>query len=293
MLEAGRRALPKLESGDLDPEEVGGLEAIILLTGRPSFVVEGDVPIVPEGSQYKGDLDFSRARIESVVKAVGRLNVPAGEGTRHLGTVFLVSDDLVMTNRHVADLLVVQDGNSWKFKPGLTASVDFKGEHGSPPGDPYDITEPVFVHLDAAIDLALFRVARTSSTGTRLPCPTKLSVDPDAADANRSVYTIGFPTRDPKQGPADVIRIFGSTFDVKRLAPGTIMGVCPRMRQFSHDCSTLMGSSGSCVVDFSTHQVVGLHAAGNYKERNFAASLPAIKDDPKVTCKGLNFQQLR
>jgi V8-like Glu-specific endopeptidase len=56
----------------------------------------------------------------------------------------------------------------------------------------------------------------------------------------------------------------------------------------SHDCSTLGGNSGSCIVDLSTNSVVGLHFEGDYLVANSAVLLPALAARPEF--RGLNWQ---
>ena len=74
--------------------------------------------------------------------------------------------------------------------------------------------------------------------------------------------------------------IFGGTYEVKRLQPGTVMQVDTARKVFTHDCSTLGGNSGSCVVDLRTGLVIGLHFGGGYRRANFAVALWALADDP-------------
>ena len=47
-----------------------------------------------------------------------------------------------------------------------------------------------------------------------------------------------------------------------------------------HDASTLGGSSGSPILSFDTHKVVGLHYYGEYGKRNHAVALWKLLDDP-------------
>ena len=56
-----------------------------------------------------------------------------------------------------------------------------------------------------------------------------------------------------------------------------------------HDCSTLGGVSGSCVVDLDSNQVIGLHFAGLYMQYNEAVALWRLVDDPLLTDAGVNF----
>ena len=41
-----------------------------------------------------------------------------------IGTGWLVADDVVMTNRHVAKEFTRQDGRNWVFEPGMRGRID-------------------------------------------------------------------------------------------------------------------------------------------------------------------------
>jgi hypothetical protein len=70
-------------------------------------------------------------------------------------------------------------------------------------------------------------------------------------------------------------RIYGGTYDVKRVAPGQIQS--PSGRWATHDCTTLGGNSGSVVVDLSTGEAVGLHFAGLYMIENYAVPASIVR----------------
>jgi hypothetical protein len=113
--------------------------------------------------------------------------------------------------------------------------------------------------------------------------------EPGGGDRDLNVYLIGYPASD-NQGitPPDVLsRIFGDVFEVKRLQPGTVTSISSKLRRFTHDCSTLGGNSGSCVLDLETHQVIGLHFSGGYREKNYAVALWRFADDPLLATAGV------
>ncbi len=85
-------------------------------------------------------------------------------------------------------------------------------------------------------------------------------------------------------------RIFTNVFNVKRLQPGAIMEVLEPRSLLRHDCSTLGGNSGSCVVDLETNRVVGLHFGGRFSEGNYAVALWKLTDDPLLKKAKVNFQ---
>ncbi len=84
-------------------------------------------------------------------------------------------------------------------------------------------------------------------------------------------------------------RIFSNIFDVKRLQPGTLLEYLQSESLVTHDCSTLGGNSGSCVIDLATRQVLGLHFSGRYGEANRAVALWDLREDPLLARAGVNF----
>ena len=74
----------------------------------------------------------------------------------------------------------------------------------------------------------------------------------------REIYVIGHPYR--QVGSGAIAQVFGCADGSKRCSPGfvtAITGTC-----LEHDCSTLGGNSGSCVLTTDRHAAVGLHSGG-------------------------------
>jgi hypothetical protein len=92
-----------------------------------------------------------------------------------------------------------------------------------------------------------------------------------------------------RNDPAEMQRIFQLIYDVKRLQPGTIMARVTGRAEFLHDCSTLGGNSGSCVILLEAHLVVGLHFGGRYLKGNRAVDLSALRGDPIFTGLSISF----
>jgi hypothetical protein len=133
---------------------------------------------------------------------------------------------------------------------------------------------------------------RATPGGWSVPPPLPLALAaPEIGDAEHLVYLIGYPATD-NQGitPPEVLtRIFGGIYEVKRLQPGTITAISKALPRFAHDCSTLGGNSGSCVVDLETHKVIGLHFSGSYRDTNYAVALWALTKDPLLVGAGVEF----
>lgn len=292
VIDAGKRAIVKLnEDRDaaLTREEQTGFEAIVLLVGRPALLVQGGSFSIPPDEWSVLNRPDVRPRIGATVQGVGRIEVtnhPAG--LDWIGTGFLVAEDVVMTNRHVAvEFARLKSGKTWEFQPGLKASIDYVEEFGAQIKAEFRITEIIGIHDE--VDLALLRVARRGSPKAKRPQPLSLAANPKLK-AGRQVYVVGYPAADSRRNdPVEMLRIFQNIFDVKRLQPGKVMKLVEGGKILNHDCSTLGGNSGSCVVDLETHQVVGLHFGGRYLVGNSAVVLSKLVKDPLVKKAKLEF----
>ena len=291
VIEAGARGLRKLQDegryADLEPDEAFALEAIVHIEGRPAiFVQEGRFFPPPSAWQV---LEDAREGIENTIKSVGRIEVSGHHTLDWLGTGFLVGPGVVMTNRHVAEEFChTLNGRKWRFKSGMGGAIDYLEELGAVDSAEYAVSEVIGVHRD--FDLALLRVEQTS--GSQVEAPQVLSVAATAPSAleGRPVYTIGYPAWDGRRNdPQHMMRIFANVFGVKRLQPGEVTEVRDAESLFIHDCSTLGGNSGSCVIDLESHQVIGLHFGGRYLQGNYAVALWRLVDDPLLRRAGVQF----
>jgi hypothetical protein len=84
-------------------------------------------------------------------------------------------------------------------------------------------------------------------------------------------------------------RIFNNLYGYKRLQPGKLRNLVGGANIVEHDCSTLGGNSGSCVVDMTTNKIVGLHFSGRFGEINSAVALWKLIDDPLLKSAGVQF----
>jgi V8-like Glu-specific endopeptidase len=293
LFEAGRRAVDKLSesrSSELSEDEQSGLEAIVLLRFRPALLIQGGTFADPPDEWSVLARPDVRPRIETTIRSVGRIeaiNHPAG--LDWIGTGFLVADDVVMTNRHVAmEFARTTDGATWGFPPRMKVRIDYVEEYGSTAKAEFNITGIIGVH-DGDVDMALLRVSSRGSTGAKRPKPLPLAANPKL-DKNQKLYVVGYPASDSRRNdPVEMRRIFENIFDVKRLQPGVIMKLTAAGKLLTHDCSTLGGNSGSAVVDLDTHQVVGLHFGGKYLMGNSAHVLSTLQNDPLVRKADLQF----
>ncbi|UCE62173.1 MAG: DNA/RNA non-specific endonuclease [Phycisphaerales bacterium] len=290
-VDRARKGLENIARGaELHESEMSALEAIILPQGRPVIDIVNDGfndPPSPWAHLGTGD---TRTRIETVIPSVGRIELPNHPSLPYGGTGFVVGDDLIMTNRHVAEIFATGLGRrELSFRPGQVAGLDFRREVN--PTDPIylDVRQVVMIH--PYWDMACLRVDELPEAQR----PLTLSVTHPDDLTDRDVVVIGYPAMDSRNDLDLQRRIFRGIFNVKRMQPGKITARAQihsfgnRVSAMSHDSSTLGGNSGSAVIDVETGEVVGLHFAGRYLEANYAVATHDLAADNRVVDTGMHF----
>ncbi|MFB7511872.1 MULTISPECIES: trypsin-like serine peptidase [unclassified Streptomyces] len=295
VLEAGVSGLEKMadhREDEIGEDEYFGVEAIVLLQGRPAILVQRQ-DFAPQRDEWSV-LDAQRPSIHESLIRVGRVEVSGHPSLDWIGTAFLVGPTTVMTNRHVAAEFALReaDRDRWGFAFGMSARVDPAEElpldgAAAPASSPtYEVTEIIGIHPD--VDMALLRIE--SSGPDALPAPLAIAADAPADLPGRPVYVIGYPAWDGRRNePESMRRIFMDVYNVKRLQPGAATDFVPGSLVMKHDCSTLGGNSGSPVFDLDDHRVLGLHFGGRYRTGNFAVPLWELVDDPLLARAEVNF----
>ncbi len=232
----------------------------------------------------------TRARIEKVLPSVGRIELPGNRRYPYGGTGFIVGKDLVMTNRHVAEIFATGLGDrSIAFIGGAKAGIDLRQENGGPAGTTLLVRKVAMIH--PYWDMALLSVDRLPGDVE----PLRLSLR-DARDLDKSeIFIVGYPAFDPRNPAAEQQDLFRNTYGIKRLQPGELHGGAKTasfgklVMAATHDCSTLGGNSGSAVFDMKTGEVFGLHFGGAYHEQNFCVPAFALSTDARVVDAGVRF----
>jgi endonuclease G len=257
----------------------GGFEAIVKRLGRPSLVVRNGTFEVPESDVWKGRLYPTKSRLERAIRSVGRLEL-LHHSMSWVGTAWLVADDIIVTNRHVALVFAQRKGNGFSFRVSpfgepYAARLDFREEHLQAASFEVEVEEVLYVTEDddEHPDIAFLRLRRTA--GVPLPEPIPLAAT--APVEGQTIAVVGYPAFDDRNNVEDMARIFGGAYGVKRLAPGEVRGLLPD-GGFTHDCTTLGGNSGSCVLDVATGAAVGLHFAGEYERANYAVGAEVLRE---------------
>jgi endonuclease G len=261
------------EQNTVDEDPV--LESIILAYNRPSFIIKESLFDPSPSDTWKDVLTPHINNLSSKISAVGRIEMKNHVQLDWAGTGFLVDENIIVTNRHVANHFVdiTPSGYSWKINSRgriVKGRIDFAEEHLIPLEIEIEFEEILYIEPIPGPDIALFRVNVDLDIN-----PLELSSSYSGDDI---IVTIGYPWKDTRVSfqIEDVMRrIFGDIYDVKRLAPGKILQADdPILR---HDCTTVGGNSGSAILDLETGKVVAIHYSGDVSHNN-AVSAKAIKD---------------
>lgn len=251
-------------------------QTVVNAFGSPSLLIREGSFVAPVSETWAAVLEPHRAGLEAVIPAVGRIEVDHHPSRRWLGTGVLVAPTVLVTNRHVALLMAEEQAGGWTFTPGsgghtVAARIDFREEHGVAGTAEFPLVDVLAVENENGPDLAFLRVAEHED----LPRHAELGGTVGAQDA---VAAIGYTSREPGMPPEveEILEsLFGGIYDVKRLAPGRVLGT--GADQLSHDCSTQGGNSGSALVDIETALVAGVHYEGGLSE-NFSVPVGRIRE---------------
>jgi len=284
VLEVGANALQRIINNNLDltNDETFGLETILLLYGRPSLLVQEDrLAAVPP---FWNVLEDQREDIEMIQRGVGRVELLGHPDFDWAGTGFLVTENLLVTTRRTAELFAERTNNTWQFRPGISAWMDYRWAYQNVSTAGYRVRSVFGVH--DTYDLALLEVESPQLNGNS-PTPLPLLGNPEQTlnnrYDNRDVYLVGYPVRDARRNePETISRIFRDVYNVKRVQPGQLRGEfrfsnIPFLR---HDAAPLGITAGAPIIDLETHLVIGMQLSGRYLETSTAVPLYALRDDP-------------
>ncbi len=249
-------------------------EALVRYYGRPVMTIRdnalADDFAGEDSAVWRERLIASKARLDQIIPAVGRIELVNHPWFPWVGTSWLIAHDIVVTNGHVARRFGRRDGAEYLFTPThVRTSIDFSEEpHG---GNLARRISKILWICDDQPDIA-FLLLEESDADHIKPIPLSLSTQVDD-----DVATIGYPAADDSYADRDLLRrFFGDVYDRKRLAPGQLTAVAADY--LKHDCSTLGGNSGSPVVNLKTGEAVGLHYAGTPFTANYAVSSAVVQD---------------
>jgi endonuclease G len=283
-VESGVQKLIDNRPHEVTDQEQFALEAIVMPKYRPVVFVRGDsYDDVPDPWLSLNSPEV-KSRIAQSLPAIGRIELPLSQFVPYGGTGFVVGRDLLMTNRHVAQLFSEGLGTHIRYQTGGSA-VDFKRQVDTPESDQsgyFKVRGVEMIH--PYWDMALLRVDGLSANRM-----LRLSVKSPEDLLGRNVVVIGYPARDDRNDLALQDQIFQGKYLVKRLQPGTVRRR-ERIQSFenfvsamTHDASTLGGDSGSAIIDVDAGEVVALHFGGVYLKANYAVPMFELARDRHVS----------
>ncbi|WP_417721011.1 DNA/RNA non-specific endonuclease [Salipiger sp.] len=284
--EEARRAI--LDGESLESMGAGGeafdttmvAEAIILAELRPAYFVR-DTGIDLD-NRMAGEPDLveritdQKARLETVTRSIGRVDLINHWSLPYGGTGFLVGDDLVVTNRHVARLFAEQLWNGYRFRRGrfgqlMEARMDYCHFHESDRRNRAEVTDIVYVAQDNEPDFALLKVRKLDDVPA-------LILSKQVMSEGHPVAVVGYPAEDGDRNERDLMeQYFGGIYQVKRFAPGYITERDESLITLTSDYTSLGGNSGSPLISLKSGEIVGLHFAGRFMENNYAVTSDVLE----------------
>ena len=271
-------------------QQVEALEAVVVFDGtRPSFLMRNDAIDFDSSfntGDWKATLKPFLDQLTAHAACVGRVEMNGS----HIGTAFLVTPTLTITNRHVAQA-IASFANGTITLNG-TCAVDFGREQLPGGRDSFDrrtVTDIPFagaakitgMPMDhTLLDLAVLRLSKSELAGAAGQRHLAIGGVTAGAlvDDSRFLAAIGYPGN-PELVVADNVRTqFGEAIrkllegdgGEKRFAPGQSMA-SPRTGltewTATYDSTTIGGNSGSPLlmfplIDAGTPCAAGLHYGG-------------------------------
>jgi endonuclease G, mitochondrial len=266
-------------------DEMLGLESIAMRTQRPVLTIRDNVTqlvfIDEADSKIWGErLTKARPLLDVAIPSVGRIDL-TGAPLDWVGTGWLVAENIIVTNRHVAREFAERKDDGFSFKMGLTelmgGDLDFLQEIDNPERLVFKLVRPLHIEEPPGPDVSFFEIEMVSGD-TRLANPIELATTISAPEqlATLQVATIGYPAYDSRIPEPDLMeRIYGKVYNKKRLAPGGVTRLDEAL--LWHNCTTLGGNSGSVVFDLNSGQALGLHFSGSFLATNYAVRADVVK----------------
>ena len=274
----------------LEQKTIATLEAVIKLADRPALKITGNDFTSPRTDLWRNELEPHRDFIKQAITSVGRIEFQNHPSLAYAGTGWLVADDIIVTNRHVAETFAFQEAGKFVFDKNpaegkkIKVNIDFREEFQVDEEEQFDIIDVLYIESRPGSDIAFLKVRR-SGDKPRSVIPLATQIPQNGS----KIAVIGYPARNSQSDPIEsaiLSKIFEDIYDIKRLQPGEILSAAVMRSEelggvpvpvFTHDCSTLGGNSGSIVLDFKMGKAIGLHFAGISKKENQAVPATIIE----------------
>lgn len=267
--------------------EMPRAEAMILMHLRPALLISNNKIETPDSAEMQRRFMPYLGKLECRVPSVGRIEIH-NIGRPFAGTGWLITEDIIVTNRHVALLMAKKQGKTFTFLKNAVGGdiqvvIDFKeeylGKDIATPEFEVPVEKVLFIADDnvSQPDLAFIKIQKHPQA----PAPIPVSTTPLRQEQFISV--IGYPAYDPGAiiSPTAASQVFHNIYEVKRCSPGEVIEYESDPWYFFHDCTTLGGSSGSVVLDNQSGFAVGLHFMGEVAKENYAVKSEKIIENLK------------
>jgi hypothetical protein len=266
------------------------VECVVLLYGRPALLIDRGRLATPP--PFWNVLEDQREEIETAQRGVGRIELYGHPEFDWAGTAFLVNDTTLMTTRRTAEFFIENRGETWYFRPGITAWMDYGSEYQRVSNAGYRVRNVIGVH--AFYDLALLEVEPPQLHQGGAPTRLALAAQAPPQLEGRPCYIISYPVWDARRNEPEVLtRVFRDVYNVKRVQPGFVRGTFQfrEVQLLRNDCCVLGQNAGGCLIDLETHQVLGMQLTCRYLEPGTAIPLWVLRNDPLFTKAGVSFAE--
>lgn len=249
----------------------------MLRQARPLLTIRDDVAVIDgieNDAIWSARLKTARPILDHAIRTVGRIEL-TGFSYEWVGAGWLVAENILVTNRHVAEVFVERVGEEFAFRNGadgpIAATIDFRREFDDLNTLLFRVMKVLHVENRPGPDVAFLEID-VHAGNARLPTPIELAttIFPDQA-----VATIGYLTFDSRAKDRQLMeQIYGNVHDRKTLAPGFLTRL--EETQLCHDCTVPGTNSGALVVDLESGQAIGLHTSGGFLSQNYAVRSDVI-----------------
>lgn len=267
------------------------LDSVALIVGdakHPSFLINNGQYTLPANSKWESILNQQTLRTS--LKSIGRIEyvnrVTGAKGW--LGTGWLYQNQkYLITNTHVANIFSQMGANQGEFvfRKNLSMFVDFLEEYESQQEWVFKIDKVCYKGdlRKGDLDIAILKIQQ--ETDTTLPKGLELDTSLNV-QVDRDVVVVGYPSN---KGDS---RAYTFSYDnwledifcnarmcvskylgVKRISPGKI--IRSEEQYLLHNCSTLIGNSGSPLMDAKTGKVLAIHFEGDPSGYNYNRAIKA------------------
>lgn len=249
---------------------------------RPAFPIEGETI---KGASSHGAWSQPLASAAEVLARAFRATARLETSNKHLefiGTAFAVAPTLAAVTGHIAQSMLRKGEDGPEILYHLNFFAD-ESDARTSIGVKVKLIHPYF-------DFALLEMERAVDADSILHFSSRT---PEIGEA---IALIGYPLNDLRNDASLLSGLFGGVFGKKRIMPGRVLSSSATAKTagvdvpaLAHDASCTSGTSGAPVIRLATGEVVGVHYAGVYLERNFAVPAWELANDPFLQLSELRF----